>query len=1078
MLCNRILPRLPSVIMLLCVPAGVLSDEQPQRQDDSLTKASTQLFELRVRPILAENCFSCHGAEKQKGNLRLDTAAHLARGGESGAVVVPGDPDGSLLIQAVRHEGYEMPPSGKLSPGDIAALEQWVRAGAVWPGHSVPLRPAATGPEFTAEDREWWALEPVQTPSLPDLKSDWIQNPIDQFLLQQMQDSGLKPAPETDKRTLLRRVTLGLSGLPPTPEQITRFLEDESPEAYSKLVDRLLSSPQYGERWGRHWLDVVRYADSDGYRADGYRPDAWRYRDYVIRSLNEDKPYNRFVQEQLAGDELFPDDPDALIATGFLRHWIYEYNNRDARGQWEIILNEITDTTGDVFLGLGMQCARCHDHKFDPILQQDYFRLRAFFEAIRPHDEHPVASTAEFADWQEQHQTWLTATAEVREKIASLEQPYRERAQDKAIRMFPADVQDVLRADPDQLPPHEAQIHHLAWRQVDFEFGRLPIKGKDAETLAELKRQLEQYSDRKPSALPTAMVVSDIGRQAPPTIIPKKNRGVEPGVLTILDQPLPTLQPSAGIPGLNPTTGRRSALARWLTGPDNPLTPRVIVNRIWQFHFGRGLAANASDLGILGGPPSHPELLNWLTREFLDSGWSMKHVHRLIVMSAAYRQSSDHPEMQRQQQLDPDNLHYWRAEIRRMDAEQIRDSILAISGQLKTRSGGPGVVSDDSRRSVYLRYLRNTRDPLMDAFDLPQFFTSTSRRDTTTSPVQSLLLLNSPMMLKHAKQLASRLTHDHPQADPQELAENLWMLAFGRQASPDELNSAVDFLTSQSQTLQQERDQQTPEFPTAPLAEFPGQGINVSPNDNPIRLSATSLRTSEVSEFTIESMFVLRSVFKSGSVRTIASRWNGKSDTRGWTFGVTGKGSRRKPQTLVLQMFGPDAAGAVVEAALFSDHHVELNTPYYAAVTITPATDSDAGTAVFHLKNLLEQEQPLSTVTLEHQIRCQFDSTVPFTIGSRSGGGNTFFDGLLDNIRLTTTALDKSQLLLNSAINRESTVGLWTFESSPGVLTNSVDPKQRLSASQGPAVSVTPEMAALTDLCHTLLNSSEFLYVR
>ena len=378
-----------------------------------------------------------------------------------------------------------MPPSGKLPDTEIAILEEWIRRGAPWPkSDGKPVATTHGNKGFTDEDRAWWALQSLQDHAPPEIENDvWSRNEIDRFILKQMTSHQLTPAPEADRATLIRRLSFDLIGLPPTPAEVAEFEADADPRAFENLVDRLLERPQYGERWARHWLDVVRYADSDGYRIDHYRPDSWRYRDYVIQSLNSDKPYDRFVQEQLAGDELFPDSPDALVATGYLRHWIYEYNNRDARGQWDLILNEVTDTTGDVFLGVGLQCAKCHDHKYDPILQKDYYRLRAFFEAIRPDDKRVVASTAEQSSHAEQLKQWEAATADIREKIAALEAPYRAKARQDAFEKFPADIQELLKSEDAKRSPHEQQVFEIAWRQVDYEYDGLDnrIKGDDKE---------------------------------------------------------------------------------------------------------------------------------------------------------------------------------------------------------------------------------------------------------------------------------------------------------------------------------------------------------------------------------------------------------------------------------------------------------------------------------------------------------------------------------------------------------------------------------------------------------------------
>ena len=438
-----------------------------------------KFFEKEVRPLLSEHCWSCHGKQQQKGALRLDTRGHLLLGGDSGKSIVPGKPDESLLIEAVRYESYEMPPSGKLKDDQIKVLEKWISLGAPWPGadDSVPVR-KEQGTVFSDEDRTWWAIQPLQDVTVPVPKAgEWSRNEVDQFVLSKFEQQGLTAAPEASREALIRRVYFDLHGLPPTPEEIQNFVNDPRPDAYEKLVDYLLESPRYGERWARHWLDVVRYADSDGYRADGYRPNAWRYRDYVIRSLNEDKPYNLFVQEQLAGDELFPNDVDAQIATGFLTHGIYEWNSRDVAGQWDIMLNELTDTVGDVFLGVGMQCAKCHDHKFDPILQKDYFQLRAFFEPILIQTSREVATPEQLEKHRLETDAWLQATAEIRKELSEIEAPYREKAK-AVIKSFPPNIQAMISKPEEERSPREQQLVMLGWRQVEHNYKNLEKKNE------------------------------------------------------------------------------------------------------------------------------------------------------------------------------------------------------------------------------------------------------------------------------------------------------------------------------------------------------------------------------------------------------------------------------------------------------------------------------------------------------------------------------------------------------------------------------------------------------------------------
>ncbi len=1070
-------------VLLLISPGVAHADETIETLGSNevlqFTPADLTFFETKVRPLLTENCHACHGKKTQNGGLRLDSREAILIGGESGAAIFAGNVLDSRLLQAVRHESAEMPPGKKLPDESIRLLEEWVRRGAPWPAASpgmAAIKEAERG--FSNEERAWWALQPVKVVAPPvDVNDHWSRNEIDRFIHAGLTKEHLQPAADADRATLIRRLTFDLIGLPPTPHEIADFVADVDPAAYENLVDRLLASPHYGERGARHWLDVVRYADSDGYRIDHYRPDAWRYRDYVIRSLNSDKPYDRFVQEQLAGDEMFPDNSDALVATGYMRHWIYEYNNRDVRGQWDIILNEITDTTSDVFLGVGLQCARCHDHKFDPVLQEDYFRLRAFFEAIDPQDNIVVAATAEQQVFESQLLAWETQTAERRAQIAELEAPYRKTATRDAIGIFPLDIQILMNAQPESRSPLERQLHNLAWRQVDYEYDRLDekIKGERQDRLLELRRDLAKHDDAKPAALPTAMIVTDIGSHAPPTIIPKRLTKVNPGYLSIMDAAAAAIV----LPAPNQkTTGRRTALAKWLTQPDNPLSTRVIVNRIWQGHFGRGIAQNASDFGMLGGPPSHPELLDWLTDRFVNNGWQMKDLHRLIVTSATYKQSSEHPQLAAFQLIDPTNRFYWRCNTRRLDAEQIRDAILAVTGQLDLTAGGPGVPSDIPRRSIYLRMMRNERDALLDVFDLPLFFTSTSSRDTTTSPVQSLLLFNSQIMMNHGLKFA-----DHLQTlsrETHETLQTLWKSALGRLPTHAEVTNSRQFIAEQTAHIAAER--KTMELAAVPIGRVPyrdGQAVIIDPRETPLSLSADSTALRLGTTFTIEACLQIRSVSETGAVRTIAAKWDGQKERQGWSFGVTGKGSRRKPQTLVLQMFGEGNDVGIREAALFSDQHVELHVPYFAAVSVTPALSGpDSGTATFYLKNLANDDDLMQVAIIPHSISSDFTNPVPLSLGFRTGAEDSFFDGLLDDIRLSSAALPMEQLLLTSEKPSPQTEGFWRFEPVPGIFEDSSDHAIRLSARRGISPPAVPSQAALADLCHVILNSNEFLYVK
>lgn len=1046
------------------------------------TREQAEFFEKKVRPVLAENCFSCHSEveKKDKGGLTLDTYAGLMAGGESGDVIIPGEPHKSRLIEGISHKNpeFQMPPKKKLSDREIADLTAWVKDGAPWPNAEASSSKRKPG-IITDDDRRWWAFQPIKNVTPPTAGDGWAKNGVDQFIAAKLKEATLTPAPEASRAVLIRRLTFDLWGLPPTPQEVADFEKESAatPQAaYEKLVDRLLASPRYGERWARHWLDLVRYADSDGYRIDDYRSNTWLYRDYVIRAFNQDKPYDRFVQEQLAGDEMFPGDVDALIATGYLRHWIYEYNARDARGQWAVIMNDVTDTTGDVFLGLGLQCARCHDHKFDPILQKDYYRLQAFFANLLPRDDIVAATEKQKADHAAKMKDWEAKTAAIRAEIDQIERPYRQKAAKGAVEKFPEDVQAMINKPVSQRTSYEHQIAELAYRQVYYEFDRLErnLKGTDKERILALRRQLADFDKIKPPPLPIAFAATDVGPKTSPITIPKKGDAViDPGFITLLDE-----KPAA-IEGLPSSSGRRAALARWLTQPNNPLTARVMVNRVWQQYFGKGLAANASDFGRLGEPPSHPELLDYLSTQFVKDGWSLKKLHRSIVTSAAYRQSSTHPDMAAGKLADPENRLLWRGNVRRLEAEQIRDALFAATGELDlTKVGGPGRPGTEPQRSIFTKIMRNTRDPLFDVFDAPLWFNSASSRDTTTTPVQSLMLINSQMMLQRSRALRDRLMKEEPQDDDKRLML-AYQLTFGRSPTTEEMASAKSFLEAQVKRIDPKKSgSASAAFVSGKIPFRDGQAAEVKMADSHHGFQVPNADMLPKGDFTIEAFVYPWSVADSAAVRTIAAKWDGDAKTGGWAYGVTGKKSRRKPQTVVMQLFGKKQDGTFGEEAIFSDQHIALNKPYYLAAAVKLATDKEKGLATFYLKDLSNDDEPLLTVKIEHSVTSGIDNKSVFTIGGRGARGANSFDGLIDDVRLSESALGVQQILFtNEGINKH-TVGFWQFEAKPSVFRDSAGHGLDIKPSTGDTSAPRDlRRGAWADLCHVLLNASEFLYV-
>jgi hypothetical protein len=704
----------------------------------------------------------------------------------------------------------------------LAALATWATvmtvSGQTPPGKSI----SGDG------DKPWAFRVPIRHP-LPALATkDWARNPIDAFILARMEKEGVKPAREADRTTLLRRLSFDLTGLPPTPEEVASFLADESPEAYEKVVDRLLASPRYGERWAIYWLDLVRYADSDGFKADDPRPLAWRYRDYVINAFNQDKPFDRFVLEQLAGDELYPGDPVALVATGYNRNYPSEVNAKNIELHWQEILNDMTDTTGLVFMGLTVGCARCHDHKYDPILQTDYYRLQAFFAAYRPTDEAVLANSQEQTEFIQRLQLWSEKTAEVRKKMAEVEEPYQKKMVNTNKVKYDQFLQDCVDMPASSRTPYQQQMAEMFAKQLKVDRTAMvkQMKGEVKTSHDDLTKELAKFDALKPKPLPTAMVMTDVGRVAPPTYLlkrgdyKKKGKELAPGFLAIFDPaPAKVTPPDSGVK----TTGRRTALAKWLVQPDHPLTARVMVNRLWQHHFGRGIVATANDFGEIGDKPTHPELLDWLATEFVRQDWSIKKMHKLMVTSATYRQSCETDATA--VKADVENLLFARMNRRVLEGETLRDAMLMVSGLLNTRAGGPAIFpelpeelgtprggwkvtadpKERNRRSIYVFAKRNLRYPMFGTFDAPDGNESCSRRNTSINAPQALMLLNGKITLDWSRALAGRVLTDAGQ-DKQRIAERLYQLALSRAPSPRELQLAHDFLT---RTARQQQDRLT-----------------------------------------------------------------------------------------------------------------------------------------------------------------------------------------------------------------------------------------------------------------------------
>jgi hypothetical protein len=726
-----------------------------------------------IKPLLAARCYKCHGAETQKAELRLDVEESARRGGDSRApAIVPGASDRSEMVRRIgSHDRDEqMPPKGlRLTEVEVVRIRKWIDEGAKWPVRD-----------------EYWAFQPPADVRVPEGKA---ANPIDRFIDQRLASAGIEAQLAADPRTLLRRLYFDLVGIPPSPAEAEAFFSKASCDVMSavdSLVDALLADARYGERWARHWLDLVRYGESDGYEDDKVRPLAWRYRDYVVRSLNSDKPYDRFVQEQLAGDELWPDNPDAWIATGFARLGSWDGMSKEPEKQRQDFLNDATDATGSVFLGMTLGCARCHDHKYDAITQRDYYAVQAFFASVkretRKLEVAPVepgwvtaayrSGSAELAPLREERKGLLAAAREALEREAAPEV----KVKDEAVRM---------RVETD----HPGQLGKL-----DGAIKSLEVRVRFHE--------------------PQAEVVCRDGA-------PRKIKLLKGGELSRPGEEVAPDFPGAMIADgvTHPAEGGRRELARWLTSTENPLTARVIVNRVWQHHFGTGLVATPSDFGRNGKRPTHPELLDWLAREFMRNGWSLKKLHRLILTSDAYRRASWNNTTASSK--DPENKLLWRFPRRRLDAEAIRDTLLVVSGTLNRAMGGPGVYaklpvginvelpnndkelswgmateSDNCRRSIYLFQRRALTYPLMEVFDAAPMNQSCAARTQTTVAPQALTLFNGEFTRECAGHFAKRVEAEAGTDTARQIA-HAFELAFTRLPNEVERTASFNFLESQ-----------------------------------------------------------------------------------------------------------------------------------------------------------------------------------------------------------------------------------------------------------------------------------------
>ena len=946
---------------------------------------------------------------------------------------------------------------------------------------------------LAAKDSDYWFFKPLTHPEVPVVKDrdGWCRNEIDRFILAKQEALGIVPAPRADARTLIRRAYFDLIGLPPEFEEVQAFREAYAKDpdaAFEHLIDELLKSPRYGERWGRHWLDLARYGDSNGYKADEYRPHMWRYRDWVIGALNADMPYDQFVRWQIAGDEVAPENPDAVTATGFLRLWPYESNQRDAPKQWGIILEDITDVSGSLFLGLSMGCAKCHDHKFDPILQDDYFRLQAFFSGIYPDDSIVAATPEEKKVHAESLARWEESTAALRKERDGLLAQGLKNAEVNAVKKFSPELQALYNKPEAELTPLEVQHKFLIQRQVDIEQEKVATKLKDAAKARyeAIEAELKKLAALKPKPLTPVYAVRDVGPVAPAAYIPDddEKRSFSPGFLSILD-PGQAKVSREGVKAGN-SSGRRTALADWMTRPDNQITTRVMVNRLWHYHFGSGIVATGNDFGKQGTAPTHPELLDWLAQRFVQEGWSLKRMQKLIMTSAVWQQASLVEPGDAASRNDPGNQLIWRQRIRRLEAEQIRDATLQSGHELDFTMGGAGYDGEAVlRRSIYQKLMKNPRTLFLNTFDGPDGFNSCACRDVSTTAPQALVMLNNDFLNRRAQRIAGLALTE--QTDDGSI-DRAFQLVLGREPSGEEVSQAREFLDQVRAGLSKNKGPvalppPTPKVQTTAFKEFPtspysgGSAVNIQPNSLFEKVEVTGLPRNEGGSFTVQAVLSLDSLYPDASVRTIASRWRSSpelsADSYGWSLGITSVKSKYSPGNLIVQLTGQDNAGNPHYEVIASGIHLPEQAAYYVAAVIETG-GTDGGTVTFHARNLSDPDAKMESVIVPHPFTGPIQ--VPerrLFLGGRDEEGH-LFDGSIARFALHDHALKAEELLTGTSPAAAALVDL-TFQ-------NDQLPPQVVRAAPGSGSSPSlkksdPRLAALIDLSLALLNSNEFLYI-
>jgi hypothetical protein len=864
---------------------------------------SASVFLLGSAAVLGQNsqaptfttvlskCQQCHGDTVQMSNLNLASRASMLKGGDHGPAIIPGNAMGSLLYKRITGQvqpTMPMAPLPKLTADEIRAVKDWIDAGAQPADGQKPELTSSAANEkdvsnsllvygsyserkITDPDREWWSLKKPVRGSVPLISdSRWNKHPIDGFVKKKLDEKGLIAAPPADRNTLIRRAYLDLVGLLPSPAEVDAFVKDPSPRAYEHLVNRLLDSPRYGERWARMWLDVARYADSTGYEFDYDNAEAWRYRDYVIKAFNEDKPYNQFVIEQLAGDELDNPTFDSVTATGFVRLGprVVDRDLENPNYRFDY-LDDMVRTTFQSFQALTVNCARCHDHKFDPITRKDYYKSLAIFNGFVEYN-HPLVPADEWSKYEKAANAINSQIKALRQQVASIEAPYNRQRFQAALAKFPTDIQEAFNIPEEKRTPGQkllvAQVSTVRQAADDDTFGgapaKIPLKPEDEQARQKLENQIAALTGQLPQRPPVAMGIRDgdfrfmphapfqpgtaggivyekFGftgkylpvqgeRYEPPPVYfastglspfaeELKAPVIEPGFLTVLTNRNASIAdpPKNG----NPTSGRRRALAEFIASEDNPLTARVMVNRIWYQHFGQGIVSTPNNFGKMGTQPSNPELLDWLATEFVRKGWSVKQIHRLIMNSETYKMASAYYQPDSAAK-DSINQFLWRFPIKRLEAEIIRDAVLSASGDLNFEASGPpffppvpkSVVSalpskgkweltkEDSstwRRSVYAYVKRNLKYPMFEVFDQPNASLSCERREVTTVATQALTLFNNDTFLRQAEHLAVRVEREAGR-DPAAQIKLLYRIAFSREPVDKELKRSLEFLKSET----------------------------------------------------------------------------------------------------------------------------------------------------------------------------------------------------------------------------------------------------------------------------------------